>query len=362
MLPWEAQCKSFFSAKKDEDLNYEDLNQLQRHMDSLKVSHLRLYRADEVQNLWSEKRKSTGIKAEYIDGVLIVTRVLPRSVASKQGLLRGDHILSINGENPDPTSAEKESGEFIFRRKGQSLKVRLEPTELIEDQSPQVVFSDVQKFILKIPSFRGEYFTDQKMDLLVTELKEHKNKKLILDLRKNGGGNFVAGLRFLSFFLCQENKVGFLLKHRESLKSNSLLGVILKNELNDEVQYDQIKNNSKIELKVPVPKFCLNPKQIKVLVDFETASTAEMVALALKEHRQAVVLGSLSAGQLLVGSWYPFQQFGKGVQISIPEAIYESDRGTVVEGQGLRPDQVLYYDLKDFENGNDSWELKAVSN
>ncbi|MNT11520.1 Peptidase family S41 [compost metagenome] len=94
---------------------------------------------------------------------------------------------------------------------------------------------------------------------------------------------------------------------------------------------------------------------MKVLIDSKAASVAELVAQGLKELRKAPLMGTPSRGQLLVGVWYPLDELGQGVQISIPEALYESVKGQKIEGNGVGMDRILFYNLEEMRHGNDSW-------
>ncbi|RYD69416.1 MAG: hypothetical protein EOP84_28510 [Verrucomicrobiaceae bacterium] len=91
-----------------------------------------------------------------------------------------------------------------------------------------------------------------------------------------------------------------------------------------------------------------------------TASTAEMVAQAMHDYVGAKIFGSASAGQLLVGVWYPVPELGTGVKISVPEAVYQTRRGHKIEGPGVQIDKVLYYHLEELQNGEDSWIKAAI--
>jgi len=433
ILPWAIKCRHEFKNLFDQDLERKDLFRFQNRLDQLHVSHLKIYTPSEVEQIWTEKRKTTGIKSEFIDGLLIVTSVLPNSPAEKKGIRMGDHVLSIDAETADPQSAEKLTGVYELRRKQITSKIKIEAIEMKEDQSAQFKILSRRAAILKVPSFRAEYFSDEKMKILSSELLKiqtnlrsnsssalrsnsssgsnsglnsnsgsnsgsgsakilevgngNKKNRLIIDLRKNAGGNFVAGLRFLSLFLDPKEKIGSLERPRFANEKIS----ILSNEIDDEKQLAMIESSSAVELQIPAlaekevsqvktpqmkaPRikairqeldspftpFNRAEFEIIVLVDHATASTAEMVAQALLEFRDAKIFGSVSSGQLLVGTWYASPQFGKGVKISIPEALYKSAKGKVIEGEGVRPDRVLYMNKEDFENGVDTWISKSIS-
>uniref|UniRef100_UPI00197D9BFD hypothetical protein n=1 Tax=Pseudomonas viridiflava TaxID=33069 RepID=UPI00197D9BFD len=48
-----------------------------------------------------------------------------------------------------------------------------------------------------------------------------------------------------------------------------------------------------------------------------------------------------------------------GWKISIPEAVFQSRRGKRLEGEGVRVDQEIYYNLPEMRQGRDSWVMRA---
>jgi carboxyl-terminal processing protease len=330
-----------------------------------------MYTPTEATKLWTGESKATGINAFYVQGELVVRKVHSASPAQKAGVRFGDIIKSVNGAEGNPEDVENESGSYVIERRGQSLKVEIKPASFIADEGPQLERPAQGIVVLRVPSFRAEYFAEGAWKKTVTSLTTAR--EIIIDLRGNLGGNFVAGLRFLSPFLCEPSKVGYLIRppSRSSTpasaessameSSESLAEKILPDELDDEVQIDIVNQTRRVKLATFAGYPCVGAKaQMDVLVDAGTASTAEMVAQALKDFRHAGVRGAKSAGQLLVGLWYPAPEVGDGVKISIPEAVYETSSGHRIEGPGVKLDEVLYYHLEDFQNGEDSW-IKTVS-
>lgn len=319
----------------------------------LKVSHLEVYDSKEVASIWRGESLETGIESQFVDGELVIFKVHPNSPAEALGLRRGDIIQTINAEQPNPWDAQTEPGSYLILRKDKEFSVKMKPRSIIRSEEMTLEVRAPGQAVLKVPSFRAAFFADEKMQKLEADLRSFK--RVVVDLRGNAGGNFVAGLRFLSLFLCRPELVGSLERPRVTVKSSAEL----PNELDDQAQLAVLDAHSEVLLKTFARTSCYEG-DVRVLVDGKSSSVAEMVAQALKEFRKAPLLGSPSRGQLLVGVWYPLDEVAPGVQVSIPEAVYLSQKKHRIEGQGVELDRVLYYHLPEMQAGIDSWEKKAL--
>jgi carboxyl-terminal processing protease len=319
---------------------------------TLRTSHLVMYSSSEAEKLWSGQSEETGIESRYVGGELIISKIHKSSPAAKAGLKAGDILVEINGELGNPQQAETESGTFLINRHGVQHTIQLQTASFQRDETPQIIEFSPSTAVLTVPSFRAEFFKKSEWLKQIGELKKYKH--IILDLRGNLGGNFVAGLRFLSPLLCQPTAVGKLIKPK--LKAGPM--AVLPDKLSDEDQIKLVDQSRQVILSTFGGYGCL-PASLSVIVDSLTASTAEMVAQALKDFRNVKLYGSTTAGQLLVGVWYPLPEIGPGVRISIPEARFESTKGRTIEGPGVELDEVLYYHLEELQNGEDSW-IKTV--
>ena len=319
----------------------------------LNVSHLQVFDSRGVKSVWKGENRETGIESEFVDGELVIFMVHPLSYADQMGLRRGDVIKSINGAQPSPWTAREYEGDFEVERNQKIWTVALK-TSLVQRREEMVLTSPQKDIgVVRVPSFRSEFMQEKDQLRLRSFLAEQK--KIIIDLRGNSGGNFAAGLRFLSEVICQKNLIGEILRPRY----NELPTGILPDSLVDQDQLDMFQRHSSLRLQTKDIPGC-QKKPVKVLVDSKTASVAEMVAQALKEFLQAPIWGSSSGGQLLVGIWYPLPEVGPGVEISIPEGVYQSAKGHIIEGKGVQLDRVLYYYLRETQRGQDSWLLKAL--
>ena len=347
---WQKIClrrSQLVQPTSERKLIIQDINNV---LSLLKVSHLEIYDPEASHRIWQGINQETGIESEFVEGELVVFAVHPLSPASKKGIVKGDIIEAINGDQPSPWTAKKNAGDFVVRDKfDKTRKVQLKPRTLRLDESPQVLEIEPKKWIrLKVPSMRSDYFDYKKWDPQVEKILSYQN--LILDLRGNRGGSFVAGLRLLAPFICSPQTIGSFKGKTGTSEVKGRLPDILA----DEQQLKYIEKYQEVLLVTEARRSCFKGK-IHVLIDGGTASTAELVAVALREFKQAKIYGTTSAGELLVGVWYPLPELGPEVQISIPEAIYVSHKGLSIEGKGVLADKVLYYDLRQMRQGQDSW-------
>lgn len=320
----------------------------------LHVSHLEVYDSSQVKSIWQGESLETGIESEFVDSELVIFKVHPNSPADTQGLKKGDVIKSINNEQPNPWEAQTVSGYFLVERGSTKKSFNIKPGAVV--RSEEIEFEKIhdRAAIVHIPSFRAAFFSSEKLQNLEKNIQGIN--RLIVDLRGNVGGDFVAGLRFLSLMMCSPEEVGRLIRPRAE---NNLI-TELPDDLREETQLGHFQKNHEVILKTFKATICYRG-HIVVLVDGKTASVAELVAQALKEFRHASLMGTPSRGQLLVGVWYPLQEVGPGVEISIPEAFYLSHGKRRIEGQGVELDKILYYNLSEMQAGIDSWVKMALS-
>ena len=353
MRAWGQSCLKRSELVRPETPVSAIIKDLNDQFSSLNTSHLVIYNAEDSKRVWTGQSLETGIESQYVDGELVIFKVHRDSPAEAVGLRMGDIIYQINGDLGTPDLAEKSSGSYMIIRDGKITEYKIKAKEIKREEELRVEQVSHRTARIIVPSFRAEYFEKESWHRQINELKKYE--KIIVDLRGNLGGNFVAGLRFLSPFMCGSQDIGYLWKPKSKLKKEA----IFPDDLNDEHQVEILDQSFLVRLLTFEDYDCLTAS-VAVLVDSSSASTAEMVAQALKDYVGAKIFGSASAGQLLVGVWYPVPALSQGVKISIPEAVYQTRRGHKIEGPGVQVDKVLYYRLGELQNGEDSWVKSAV--
>lgn len=319
----------------------------------LELSHLDIYQPAEVRRIWQGTNAETGIVSEFVEGELVIFDIFPGSPGEAAGLRRGDFIRTVDGDHPAPQQVRLQGGLIKVFRKRKEIEVKVEPMEFALDESPRLRRLDKQAVWLRVPSFQKRFFDKEKWNETISELRKYR--KIVVDLRGNNGGSFVAGLRFLSPFLCAPQEIGALEKPKSKLDKEN----VMPDDLSDEVQLGVVDANSRVRLSTFDDYGCMGSARVAVLVDSGTGSTAEMAAQALRDYTGARVLGISTSGSLLVGVWYEVPELGEGVKISIPEAVYRTRRGFEIESSGVTVDRSLFYALADFDEGLDSWVRSA---
>jgi C-terminal processing protease CtpA/Prc len=219
--------------------------------------------------------------------------------------------------------------------------------------NPTLTAMDRTTGVLEIPSFRSEFFEKPDWQKIASELPSYRN--LIVDIRENSGGNFVAMLRALSTFYCRGKFIGRLVQPRKSKPVKPAMD----DDTADDYQISELDQFSEIGLKT-FPDYGCYKGRVTVLISSETSSTAEIFAESFMSSGRGRVWGQPSSGDVVLAIWYLLPSLGPGYSVSVPEATYISNSGHELEGHGVWPQRELYYDLKLALQGKDSWIVQAA--
>ena len=243
------------------------------------------------------------------DGNVIINEPYAGSPAARSGLVCGDEIEEIDGVSTHGlTSAE--SSERMKGKPGTSvtLKVKRVRGAAVEDITivrerihlPDIEYSgmldDSTGYILQT-GFTENVSTDLRKAILA--LKERGMKKLVLDLRGNGGGLMNEAVSIVSLFV-----------------PKGTLVVSSKDAEGKESQYRT--TTEPVDTALPVI----------VLVDSGTASSSEIVSGALQDLDRATIMGRRTYGKGLVQSMRPLPYNGV---LKLTTAKYYTPSGRCVQ-------------------------------
>jgi len=330
------------------------MSDLQDLMAEMKVSHFQIYTPVEDARVWRGEGIDTGIRARFVEDHLVVYRVVKGEAGDKAGVRVGDEIMRIEGtEQVTPWGASRRAGWFDLRRKAEALRVRLEPVDVTADLSPRLTRLSSSVALLELPSFRSEYFEKESWRRIASQLRGLSH--VVVDVRENAGGNFVAMLRALSTFHCAGYNVGRILQPRKKLPKKPAID----DNTEDGYQIEELDKFGEVGLVTFADYGCYRGR-VTVLISDETASTAEIFADSFLHRSGSRVWGLPSAGDVVLAVWYSLPSLGPGYSVSIPEAVYVSRQGRELEGKGVWPQRELQYDLKQAFEGRDSWVTEAI--
>lgn len=244
-------------------------------------------------------------------GGLVVAGAVPGSPAERKGLLPGDFITAVNGQSVKGMTFYR-AGDLLagptgstavldIVRRGRGMRVEIVRAALsLPKVKGKMLNSDLGVGYIKIG-----YFSPTTGDETAAELKKLRSgglKKLVLDLRGNPGGDFKEGLRTAALFKQGEL---VLVKRRDSVK--------------------RMKNSQGAAFAGP----------IAVLTDGGTASSAEIVTLALKGSSNVRVFGQRTFGKGLIQDLYALPG-GYGLRMST--GMYADRQGRSINNAGIAPD------------------------
>jgi len=329
------------------------LSDIQSILNELEASHLTIYDPPDDRRVWEGQSEDTGVRALRFEDRFVIRRVILDSPASEAGLRAGDEILRIMDQPPKSLwQIQTWSGEYRIRRGETEFLVPLNARTVAVDGKPSVRSLSPNTSVLEITSFRGEFFDRESWIKLEENIRNIP--QLIIDLRGNSGGNIVAGLRALSTFACKSERIGTLLQPRRK----PIVAPPLPDDLDDMKQLEFMERYPSIPLMTFSDYGCYKGK-VTILIDNQTASVSEIFAQYFLGHSRFRVWGQLSAGDVLIATWYNLRLLGAGYSLSIPEAVYTNINGDVLEQSGIWPEKELWYDIEDALQGKDTWIERA---
>lgn len=291
----DAICSAALESLGDEYTRYLNKEELARLQDSINSSFT-----------------GTGIifkKNE--EGGLVITDIVSGGPADKAGLKRGDLILGIDGQDfTDVTgAAEAIRGEAgtevtitVAGEDGKPRDYKLVRGQ-IEDSSIESGMLDGHIAYIRIKSF-GEDSAGL-FDEALTRAGEDGAAGLIIDLRGNPGGLFDTGI---------------------AIADRLLPETLISYTVDKNGRREEYRSDDEATKLVTV-----------VLTDGDTASTAEMLAEALRENG-AVLVGGRTYGKGVIQENH---MFSDGTAANITTREFFGADGTRINGRGVEPDRIV---------------------
>lgn len=268
--------------------------------------------ADFYDDLHGNVGSGIGVEMGLRDGYVRVLRTLPDNPARKAGILAGDILYKVDGEEVYDLSSEEiakkvrgEAGTEVtvtVVRDGEEKSFTMKREE-INNVSAYVEY-DGSTAIVTVTRFDDN--TGTMVQEFTREFGDKGVDKVILDLRGNGGGYVSA--------------------------AKDLLGLWIDGE---PILLQKSKHFGDSEQKAASGRAVLSDMETVVLVNGSTASASEIVAGALQDYKKATVVGEKTYGKGVVQNLY---DLSNGTMLKVTTAEWYTPNDRSINEEGITPD------------------------
>lgn len=250
-----------------------------------------------------------GIRFLIHDDSLVATHVLPGSPAEAAGMLPGDRLIQVDDTLIANTGLTNERVMQLLKgkegskvnvtvyRKGQTEKLRItRGTIPISSIDAAIMLNDEVGFI-KLNSFT--YNADREFADAASDLKSKGMKKLIFDLRNNGGGSLSAATEIADQFLEDEKLIVYTEGRKSAREDYKATG-----------------------------RGVLENVEVIILINSLSASASEIVAGAIQDNDRGLIMGRRSFGKGLVQTQ---EEFTDGSALRLTISRYYTPTGRSIQ-------------------------------
>ncbi len=282
--------------------------------------------------------EGVGMEIDVIKGQLQVIAPLQDTPAFKAGLLAGDKILKVDDTSTIDITIY-EAVKLIRGPRGTEVVLTIFRDDWNESKEIPIT-----RGVIEVPSLRWELLENDSIVHLklyqfsgkagfdfrkaVFEILDTSAKKIIIDLRNNPGG----------YLEIAQNIAGWFLENGE---------LVVVEEFADgtTVEYRADGNPALLDYKVVV------------LINKGSASGSEILAGALRDNRDILLIGEKSFGK---GSVQELVELRGGSSLKITIAKWLTPDGHLITDIGLEPDIEVELTVDDYKQGKDPQLNKAI--
>ena len=267
-------------------------------------------------------------------GYVQISKVMKNTPAEESGLLQGDYIYMVNGED----MFEKDSTYVVSKIKGEEgTKVMItvlretesEPLEIEVErrkiESPTVEYEMLDNGMAYIQIVEFDLVTTSQFETAYKQAKQEGMKGLIIDLRSNPGGNLST--------VCDVARM---------LLPKGLI-VYTEDKYGERVEYSC---DGSQQIEVP----------LVVLTDGYSASASEILAGAVKDYGIGTLVGTTTYGKGIVQKVISLTD-GSAVKLTV--STYYTPNGNNIHEKGVAPDVEVPFDAEQYVAGVDNQLEKA---
>lgn len=289
-------------------------------------------------SLEGEEYEGIGAWVDITGDYLTIISPMPDSPADKAGLLPGDRVIAVDGEDMAGMDGEAVRQRIIgpkdsivvltILREGieEPFDVEIKRSSILVPTIDYKIIDDTDIAYVRLFTFGDNTGKDLKAAL--KELLRNDPEGLILDLRYNGGGFLDTAIQVASEFIDD--------------------GVVMYEEFGDGRKKTYNARQGGVATEIPMV----------VLVNEGSASASEIVAGAIQDRDRGELVGTTSFGKGSVQVYTPLINDQGAVRITI--ARWLTPKSHQIMGIGLKPDYPVEITEEDIKDEVDAQLEKAI--
>lgn len=265
---------------------------------------------------------------QYTNGDIVIVSVFDDTSAYKAGIQAGDIIKKINDKDVDGLSV-KEVSNLIKNAEGEKIYI-----DIVRDDAEKKIEVIREKVVLKSVNYEIIEKNEKKVGYIYISIfslntsvqvkealdnLENNVDSIIIDVRDNSGGHLTSAEEILSLFLDSSN-------------------IIYKMEVGNEITSYYSKGTK--TKKYP----------IAILINGESASASELLAIAMQEKYGALIVGVNSFGK---GTVQQKIELSTGASYKVTTKKWLSPNGNWINDVGVTPDVYIEGSNDWYNNSHD---------
>ncbi|WP_276625074.1 S41 family peptidase [Dialister invisus] len=264
-----------------------------------------------------------------------VTRIIsvfPGSSAEKNGLQSGDIIKRVNDEDVSALSLSEvsdrvrgEAGTRVSLLVERENEEKLFWVERSNVSMPTVQSRLIDKNIGYIHIFSFAKHTDEEFEKQLASVKAQGADRLIIDLRMNPGGLVDTVISIMNQILTKGRVLSYHTRNGDD-RTFDITGI-----------------------ETPLP--------MVILIDRNSASASEILAGAVQDKKEGIIIGETSYGK---GTVQSVIQNGNKSALKISIAEYRTAAGRIIDKTGITPDIAIKKTGHVFKQEDDNVLKKAI--
>jgi carboxyl-terminal processing protease len=321
----------YVEAPEDELLIENAINGMLAGLDP-HSSYMNAKRFQEMQVQTRGEFGGLGIEVTMENGVVKVISPIDDTPASKAGVLAGDLIVEIDGQQVQGLTLEQAVDKMrgkvntpinltlVRQGRDEPFEIKL-VRDLIRLKAVKFEVEGNDVGYIRISTFSEQ--TQEGLDAALSAIKAKAGANLkgyVIDLRNNAGGLLDQAVSVTDTFLER-----------------------------GEIVSTRGRNAAESQRRLAEAGEALNGKPLVVLINGGSASASEIVAGALQDHKRAVVIGTRSFGKGSVQTIIPLG--GQGA-MRLTTARYYTPSGRSIQAKGIDPTYLIEEDVPEDKKGS----------